>query len=1323
MKSTTRLESVLFQLTPTRTRYDLFIVANGIKEKLNSGLLNRFLAHLKTAEDQLSKGSYSIILEPKDDDDAMWFTKGTVERFVRFVSTPEILERVYTIESEIVQIGKAILVQGNNESGINTVEDHQAKHVPRTEACDGSNFTLDADEEKAMVLYMPGPQPPANGYDAREGNSKVQLLKVLETRINVLRKEQGMAFARASAAGFDIDHMAPLVSFAKCFGASRLMDACLKFLDLWKGKHETGQLLETKTAQVMPTLEFSTVNASGTFLSNEKAAVDESADIRPPVDQHNPISQHEYLPGQYAHPMFPPWAMHSPPGVVPFYQGRPTQTPYYQNYSPNGSYYQSPYETWENSQVNVGQRRHSMEGITEPDLRERNILSMKSAYGVEDDNETSHLRSQKKAEKSGKKQLRTVVDGKINITSGMDLNSESESEVGKGDGDLCNNTPNMMDQGHMRSFKRKVSEGKPIGEMTLHDKEKASTADCGNWQAFQNCLLRDTEEDSCAPSDTMFARERNIQIRPQHTGCHDPLASVERDTVELQAGRLTESQKDDGNVFNFPRVSKDESSVYREGTHLSGRLETGVMHMTGFKGRNILYENVIYEASFGGEKESQSNLGSSSDLTIKGYEIATDNLAYMVDESFTLPFRSVSVNQVNSVGRAVTDINFELPSTHQSSVNVGENIGNQARYESNELSLLPERWSEKRHIGYDPTLDYEKQILLNDAASKHTESSADVKQGSKKIEGKKKSRAVSETLDKKKSRGPVMKGKPLKTNPLEEARIRAERLRSYKADLQKLRKEKEEAEQKRIESLKMERKKRISARGSLTSGHSLLPCTSRKSLPEKLSPISHKGSKFSDSEPGSSSPLQRSKIRTALFGATDSRVSMVPKSVDTSHKTINRLTRSVSVTKTESNVTTPDSKASMARIRRLSEPKTISSHSASSEKISSAGSGLKVKASSNEFDGKKATATTNRYHRNVLSLPEFKIEPFKGPVKVNQKKSAEKLFEGKKASALANVDNRKVLSIPETEIEPSKGPVKVKQKKLAEKEMTLNINGEKSFVTSGNDKLEGLDGRIPHHNVDDDPVIEKTVVMLECQKPFAPVVPASEEKLCISRIDNHNNINGDTNLAVPECKSVDATTSPLDRVQNEPTIQTLESPSSDEVMTNNKEKKSANLPVTSALIKSDEVPSAQVSSLEYRSSKYRKLQLTSLGSACDKTGELHISGFKHMKLEKVPKALEPVKEPSKSLKRFLKLGRRNHSSTSKAGEQIAESHSATIANGSEPRETATKTDSTIKVHTLRKLLSQEEQTPTAAQSSQKYSHHFSLLSPFRSKASEKKLIT
>jgi len=38
----------------------------------------------------------------------------------------------------------------------------------------------------------------------------------------VLQKEQGMAFARAVAAGFDIDRMTQMVSFSESFGASRL---------------------------------------------------------------------------------------------------------------------------------------------------------------------------------------------------------------------------------------------------------------------------------------------------------------------------------------------------------------------------------------------------------------------------------------------------------------------------------------------------------------------------------------------------------------------------------------------------------------------------------------------------------------------------------------------------------------------------------------------------------------------------------------------------------------------------------------------------------------------------------------------------------------------------------------------------------------------------------------------------------------------------------------------------------------------------------------------------------------------------------------------
>ncbi|KAJ0080101.1 hypothetical protein Patl1_23758 [Pistacia atlantica] len=45
------------------------------------------------------------------------------------MSTPEVLERVYTIESEILQIEEAIAIQSNNEIGLSTVEEIPTKPV------------------------------------------------------------------------------------------------------------------------------------------------------------------------------------------------------------------------------------------------------------------------------------------------------------------------------------------------------------------------------------------------------------------------------------------------------------------------------------------------------------------------------------------------------------------------------------------------------------------------------------------------------------------------------------------------------------------------------------------------------------------------------------------------------------------------------------------------------------------------------------------------------------------------------------------------------------------------------------------------------------------------------------------------------------------------------------------------------------------------------------------------------------------------------------------------------------------------------------------
>lgn len=315
----------------------------------------------------------------------------------------------------------------------------------------------------------------------------------------------------------------------------------------------------------------------------------------------------------------------------------------------------------------------------------------------------------------------------------------------------------------------------------------------------------------------------------------------------------------------------------------------------------------------------------------------------------------------------------------------------------------------------------------------------------------------------------------------------------------------EDAEHKRIEALKMERQKRITARGSSNSAQtSLTSMSTRKSLPTKSSPVSHRGSKFSDSEPGSSSPLQRSKIRTGSLGSADSKLaSKISKSIDFSHLAGNRLTRSVSSlteAKNEPSSATPDSKASMARIRKLSEPKTSSSHPALSVKSGAAESASKLKGSNGS--------------------------------------------EGKRKIAIVNLDRTKAATLPELKTKASKGTLNAKQKKIVEKDTMLTINGGKSSVHFGSAEQITTGGRI-HDNMDDNPVIEKTVVMLECQKSSIPFVETSEG---VAR--KHNDISDSQigNLVVSEYAPVCATPSLMNTVDQEPSlVRSPEKPSSSKV--------------------------------------------------------------------------------------------------------------------------------------------------------------------------------
>lgn len=1298
MKSSTRLDSAVFQLTPTRTRCDLVICGNGKKEKLASGLLNPFLAHLKTAQDQMSKGGYSITLQIEPGIDATWFTKGAVERFVRFVSTPEILERVGTLESEILQIEEAIAIQNNNNIGLSSVEDLQVK---LSHTMEGSKSMPDSNMEKAIVLYSPGSQTPeVKGSDVQKGNSKVQLLKVLETRKTMLQKEQGMAFARAVAAGFDIDQMTPLISFAESFGASRLMDACVRFMELWKRKHETGQWFDMEATDAMSSRsEFSPMNASGIMLTkhresgeawpgtpenNGKASADRSTDEKPLTD-HLPPGHQEYFQGQFPHPMFPPWPMQSPPGSLSPYQGYPMHgMPYYQNYPGSGPFYQQPYPSMDDPRFNSGkrmrQKRHSMDSRDSHNASE--VWEVEKGRTQDDeelDDESESQEPRKRGSRSGKKKAGMVVIRNINYispnkqnSSGSDLEPASGAEVDD-NGDLEATSPKSKPKSTVRS-----------------SKDKGDEADSGHWQAFQNYLLRDAEEDHGSDKG-MFGMEKDVRVkRRQNVMSEDPLAFDSRGTGQFEEGDTTNIHGVSRNTTRMPKASNDQLLISRRNGHSTeagaGQMDLQFTEIDGRRGYRRT-GNDDFIVSRGGNQSG--NINSASDpLAANGFEYSRNGLEKrsphnMEDDSYIVPRRSMSRAEVGAGDRDAIDMDSEFPSSLQKSENASNKMEGQVNYEPEESIMLPERGTEKGLFGYDPALDYEVEAHAKDGASlnKKNEEVMNDKQGLKKSERDRKSKVAPE-----KNVGPIRKGNPSKLSPLDEAKARAEKLRSYKADLQKMKKEKEEAEMKRLEALKLERQKRIASRGSSIPAQPVAATLqTRRSLPLKLSPSSHKGSKFSDCEPGVSSPLQRS-VRPASLGSSNSkRGSKTSKSNTGTNSSGNRLSQSVSSLpdpKKELNGVTSDTKVSMARIRRLSEPK-ISSPLDSSVK-----------------------------RRN--SEPSSKAKVSSGT-------------EIKKISAIMNHDKSKIASLPELKVKTSKASDAASSKSGA-KEMALRVNGSKSSATEVAELNKSKEKVSLYTDGDDSVVVEKTVVMLECPKPAVTASHSSEETIPVRKEqkDIHQPVRTtevELNYAPIRARVSSLSMDSVDKETLQPQVQ-LET-NSYRVETGNRSETEKGSLRTGATEKTYQAPYARVSSLEdpcTGSLEFGKAPPTDLQIAATETETVKVlvSDVKNLKLDKIPETLEkPQTRESKGFRRLLKFGRKNHSSASSDRNSEADNASA---NGYEADNSAMNSSSSNEVHTLKNLISQDE-TPSAASTPQKSSRHFSLLSPFKSKSSEKKSTT
>ncbi|KAK1430993.1 hypothetical protein QVD17_14171 [Tagetes erecta] len=298
MDPTIRLDYALFQLTPTRTRCDLLICGGECKEKLASGLLEPFIAHLKFVKDEVLKGGYSVTLSAPHS--ASWFTKSTLERFVRFVSTPEVLERFVIIEREMQNIEWSI----NN----NGLSDSQ------------SVYSLDEHLNKSAAFAQKHEEDSLN-----EEDSKLHLQRVLESRKAVLQREQAMVYARALVVGFETDVLQDLICFADAFGSPRLREACLNFLELCNTKsNDRVWMDEVAAMQACSRSQYSYMEDD---LATELRINVQNGNLATKIynGSVDGISNESHLP-QYMH------SYHAGPMYHPSYQGYPF--PYYQGNLP-----------------------------------------------------------------------------------------------------------------------------------------------------------------------------------------------------------------------------------------------------------------------------------------------------------------------------------------------------------------------------------------------------------------------------------------------------------------------------------------------------------------------------------------------------------------------------------------------------------------------------------------------------------------------------------------------------------------------------------------------------------------------------------------------------------------------------------------------------------------------------------------------------------------------------------------------------------------------------------------------------------------------------
>lgn len=740
-------------------------------------------------------------------------------RFVRFVSTPEVLERFVTIEREITQIESEQANGGINVEG-------------------GNASAFDGDSKFAAGFSKTNGESDGVGGAAHEENPKIRLQRVLESRKAVLRKEQAMAYARTLVSGFDIDNLDDLISFANAFGALRLREACIKFMELCNKKRDDGIWMDEVAAlQAYSPSEFSYVGRSGITLAAEQTddtlshgSLDTTQEngLPPPIRVHSTDGKSQ-----------PIWPNNVPPYMQNYQNPAFQQIPPYPGYmfSGNPTYY--PGMPW------PGNPEDSSRGPgPELDYSWNNRPPSKNKKKYSSSNSDSDDYEENKKMQHGKSSSRKVVIRNINyIASNRNEQSDhsstedsSSDEDGSTDADSLrkqvqeavgswerhhNSTPRNKKK---RDGKKRNDSGGNISNGA--SKEDEATNVGKNWDIFQHILMQDADSrsDDTGPKNI----QEEYSVTKKMTPSTDSLVATERhlgheDEIprqnmgeEKRLRPVTRKESTDEELLFSHRTQ--EPKGYPQSILSNNATERVVVKSQ--KEEDWLVGNLLNKSTYQGKSSDQS-------IFVGDYSSAShdDHLDKGKDKK-GVPFDDFIVVRAHSVDtpsdyHQQTDIFMvsDIIGAEQVKHNVPNHVEDKRdASEPNDLFMVLGRDSATEQVSAsrNPEMYDESDVFLSETRKSHTDvrpASADKKLHKN---GKGTNKRIVKDLGRKAvSKEP--KSKPSVIGSLGRTKSdTSSRIKKSPSTLQKIKAQKDEENRKKLEQSLLQRQKRIAERSGAT---------------------------------------------------------------------------------------------------------------------------------------------------------------------------------------------------------------------------------------------------------------------------------------------------------------------------------------------------------------------------------------------------------------------------------------------------------------------------------------------------------------------------